>query len=224
MKEIQFHILNEHSFLIRLDKIIDPEVHRRLLMIDHYLKITFAEEILETVPSYQELAVYLHQNVNLEEFIQPLKKPLKDLPENIKEEKGEIIKVPVCYEGDFAPDLKIVAEKNGLSPQKVIKLHTQPIYTVYFLGFLPGFPYLGGLNPQLKTSRKSSPRPRINEGSVGIANDQTGIYTVPSPGGWQIIGRSPLEFFNPHKDQPTLIKAGNRIQFFPIDQNEFENY
>jgi len=128
----------------------------------------------------------------------------------------------VCYGGDLGPDLAAVARHTGLSPAEVIALHTTPTYRVHMIGFAPGFPYLGGLDARLNTPRRAEPRPLVPAGAVGIAGAQTGIYSLPTPGGWQLIGRTPLRLFAPAADPPTLLRAGQHLRFVPIGAAEFQ--
>ncbi|MBX6395501.1 MAG: 5-oxoprolinase subunit PxpB, partial [Alicyclobacillaceae bacterium] len=140
------------------------------------------------------------------------------------EEAGRLVEIPVCYGGEFGPDLAYVADYHGLTPERVIEIHSSTEYRVYMIGFAPGFPYLGGLSPELATPRKTSPRLTIPAGSVGIAGNQTGVYSVSTPGGWQIIGRTPLVLFRPDLHPPSLLKAGDRVRFYPISREEFTRW
>ena len=132
------------------------------------------------------------------------------------------IEIPVCYEAEFAPDLEHVAQHAGIAQKEVVDLHCGAQYRVHCVGFTPGFPFLGGLPPKLATPRRSSPRKEIPAGSVAIGGAQTGIYPVKSPGGWNIIGRTPLRLFDPQKDPPALLRAGDRVRFRAITREEFE--
>lgn len=125
------------------------------------------------------------------------------------------VEIPVHYGGADGPDLPELARHCGLSPEAVVELHSEATYTVYFLGFQPGFAYLGGLDPRLHTPRRSEPRTQVPAGSVGIGGAQTGIYPLTSPGGWQLIGRTPLALFDPHATPPTLLAAGDQVRFVP---------
>ena len=133
-----------------------------------------------------------------------------------------LLKIPVLYGNDYGPDLEEVAEHNQLSEKEVVQIHTQQPYLIYMLGFMPGFPYLGGLDKKLHTPRRSEPRLKIEAGSVGIANNQTGLYPMDSPGGWQIIGRTPLKVFDLNREPMTMYEAGDYIQFYEIDQEEYD--
>lgn len=136
---------------------------------------------------------------------------------------GHSFRIPVCYEGEYAPDLAWVAQQRGLSADAVIELHTAAVYRVYMIGFLPGFPYLGTVDQRLEVPRKTRPVP-VAAGGVGIAGLQTGIYTLNSPGGWSIIGRTPTTLFDPEGNPPVRLQTGDRVQFYPISAAEFRNF
>jgi KipI family sensor histidine kinase inhibitor len=134
-----------------------------------------------------------------------------------------VVAIPVCYDIEFGPDLRDVAQHAGVPVEDVVRLHSLPTYLVYFLGFSPGFSYMGGLPEVLRTPRLPTPRPRIAGGSVGIAGGQTGIYPVDSPGGWRLIGRTPLRMFDPLATPPTRLQPGDRLKFEAIDRAAFED-
>jgi inhibitor of KinA len=134
---------------------------------------------------------------------------------------GNIIRIPVCYETEFGPDQGLLTREKGLLPEDIVRLHTSKAYRVYMIGFLPGFPYLGKVDPGLEISRKERPVP-VAAGGVGIAGNQTGIYPVNSPGGWQIIGRTPLKLFDPHAEAPVRLKIGDWVQFFSVTREAFQ--
>lgn len=142
--------------------------------------------------------------------------------ENNIELKRTLWKLPVCYKDSFAPDLNYVCEEKGLSKEELITLHTGSIYTVYCMGFLPGFMYLGGLVDSLHLKRRSSPRPSVPPGSVGIGGSQTGIYPQESPGGWNLIGNCPVTLFNSSHKPPCFVSVGDHIQFYSISEQEYE--
>jgi KipI family sensor histidine kinase inhibitor len=149
--------------------------------------------------------------------IESIENAMEDAPEP----PFKVVKIPVCYGGEFGPDIETVAKNAALPVETVIDLHSQPEYLIYMIGFTPGFPFLGGLNEKLFTPRLKTPRMVVPKGSVGIANNQTGMYSIDSPGGWQIIGRTPLTLFAPDREKPFLYQAGDKIKFTPISPAQF---
>lgn len=208
----------DHGILIRYPKKIDQRIHKALTQYSHYLVDEFSEIIEGFTIAYQESAFYLHPEVSVDNTIEQFVQRFNDanLLEEIQE-KPTIFKIPVCYESPFALDIEEIAEIKNIKISKIIKLHTKPVYPIYFIGFSPGFPYLGGMSDKIAFPRKASPRSNVEPGSVGIAGTQTGIYPNESPGGWNIIGRSPLNFFDAEKENPSLLKAGDYIRFESID-------
>jgi inhibitor of KinA len=136
--------------------------------------------------------------------------------------KSRIVEIPTVYGDEWGPDLNDVAAYHNLSPEEVVSIHSGSTYLVYFMGFTPGFPFFGGMSEKIATPRLASPRVSIPAGSVGIANNQTGIYPVSSPGGWRLIGRTPLQFYNPEREQPFLLNPGDYVKFKPINRDQFE--
>lgn len=135
--------------------------------------------------------------------------------------KGVTVEIPVCYGGEFGPDLARVAAQARLSPEEVVRRHAAGDYLVHLVGFAPGFPYLGGMAPELATPRLAQPRARVEAGSVGIAGAQTGVYPLATPGGWNLIGRTPLRLFRPEANPPVLLQAGDRVRFRAITRADF---
>ncbi|MCL4515011.1 MAG: 5-oxoprolinase subunit PxpB [Firmicutes bacterium] len=177
--------------------------------------------VLETVPTYRSLVVYFDplamEGPRLVEKLKGLQKRILeiDLP------PARTVLVPVLYGSEYGPDLGDVASHNGLTPEEVIAIHASSTYLIYMLGFTPGFAYLGGLSPRIVCPRLDNPREQIPGGSVGIAGIQTGIYPIDSPGGWRIIGRTPLRLYDPDVDPPALFQAGDYLKFSPIDEEGF---
>jgi len=131
------------------------------------------------------------------------------------------VEIPVCYGGEFGPDIQFVAEHNSITTDDVVRIHSGAEYQIYMIGFTPGFPFLGGLPKKLHTPRLETPRSFVPKGSVGIANNQTGIYPLASPGGWQLIGKTPLKLFTPERSNPFIYKTGDRIKFKPISAEDY---
>lgn len=198
---------------------ISANVREYVFAMNQFIQKKHKEEIIETVTTYHSIAVYLRETISVEKFIESL--TLAKTPSFANPRKIRTVYIPVCYEAVFAPDLDSVANLNSLTKQEVISLHSEGIYIVEFIGFLPGFPYLSGLNKRLHVPRRSTPLQFIDKGSVGIGGAQTGIYTMDSPGGWLIIGRSPLDFFSIKNDPPSLLNASDIVHFCEISENEF---
>lgn len=216
--------LSERSILIEFNRDITKDLLYFLLNLKENISLNKSEHLLQVTNTYNSVLVIYKFTIN---NFHSEKNNYFELISNVSTmdiPKSSTRKIPVCYESDFGLDLKEVSEKTGLSISEIIKRHTHPIYTVYFIGFLPGFPYLGGMDSSLFCRRKSNPRSKINSGAVGIAGSQTGIYPSSSPGGWQIIGRTPLSLFNSHKtDTPCVLSPGDSLQFESITKEEFDN-
>ena len=178
--------------------------------------------IVELVPTYGSLLVVYDQlAVGYAGLIEQLKILAEGL-EGVEIPDREVVEIPVVYGGEYGPDLGIVAQLNSLSEDEVIKRHSEAEYPIYMLGFVAGFPYLGGMDKSIAAPRKQTPRLKIPAGSVGIAGQQTGIYSVESPGGWQIIGRTPLKLYDADGEKPILLRAGQSMRFKPITEAEYE--
>jgi inhibitor of KinA len=191
---------------------------RKLLFLFENQKI---EGIIDFIPSYNELMIcYNPEIVGSQKLLHILHSLEADIDTIILPESW-VIHVPVLYGGDAGPDLPEVASFSNLSENEVIQIHCSASYYVYMLGFTPGFCYLGGMDQRISTPRKHTPRLRIPEGAVGIADKQTGIYPIESPGGWQIIGKTPLRLFDPLRKPEFLIEAGDYIQFFQVSSDEY---
>ncbi len=134
------------------------------------------------------------------------------------------VRIPVCYDTEYGPDLSELADMHRMSIEQLVELHTQAVYKVYMIGFVPGFAYLGGLDARLNSPRRSFPRQSVPSGSVGIAGMQTGVYPLETPGGWQLIGRTPVKLFDPNRTRPSMLKAGDEVEFYPIGKQEFIDY
>ena len=221
---------SEDSLQIQFEQKICPEVNSR---ISAFVK-TFeyiAKDIagaLEVLPTYCSVSIYFDEAICQISLLKDLAQKALQKSEEEKTESTDsarTITIPVCYEDkEFAPDLEKVALHAKLSKEEVIKLHSSSDYLIYMMGFLPGFPYLGGMNPRLETPRLETPRTKIPAGSVAIGGAQTGLYPVESPGGWNIIGRTPLRLFDVKRKPFFLYEAGDKIRFLPITREEFENF
>lgn len=214
-------LFDQRSILIDFGGDIDENMLDRILNIKMEIIENTPEVKLEVVHSYNSLIVIYPFTIK---DVYSEKQRLKELLKTTKlTNSAEIQKftIPVCYDALVAPDLSLISKEKKLSKKEVIDLHTAANYRVYLIGFLPGFLYLGGLDKRLEMPRKNQPRLNIAAGSVGIGGLQTGIYPKESPGGWQIIGRCPLIFFNPDKDPPMQISPGDRVKFYSVSLEEY---
>ncbi|MEC0202818.1 5-oxoprolinase subunit PxpB [Paenibacillus lautus] len=226
-----FFPLGDSAVLIQFEDIVSEKVHRQVTAMTRRLENNPIPGWIECIPSYTSVAVYYDYDKigKPDGFDTVFAYVCSMLDERMEEEAGEkditkceVVDIPVCYGGDYGPDLDEVAQKNDLSPRDVIRIHSGQDYLIYAIGFAPGFPYVGGISEQIATPRKQTPRLHIPAGSVGIAGTQTGIYPIETPGGWQIIGRTPLALFRPEAEPPALLKSGQYIRFRPIQAEEYE--
>lgn len=211
---MQIHIrpAGDSAVLVQLGERVDPNINRQVHALAEIIAVNSIPGVLETVPGYATLLV--HYDPLVLSYAQ-----LVDWLERVKQEdaapnrKSRLIEIPVVYGGVFGPDLSFVAKTNGLSEEDVIRIHTSRDYTVYLMGFMPGFPYLGGMDPAIAAPRMQTPRKLVPAGSVGIAGEQTGVYPFDSPGGWQIIGRTNRKLFDVTQCPPCLLSPGDTIRF-----------
>jgi inhibitor of KinA len=220
----KFRLMGDRALLIELGDEISPQINQKLRALFIRLKDRGFKGIKDLVPSYRSLMVVydpLAQSVSLlKTQIDELCKTLDDfcLPD------PRTVEIPVVYGGEYGPDLQWVAGYHQIAPEDVVRLHIEPIYRVYMIGFMPGYPYLGEVVDALVTPRRKTPRTYVARGSVGIAQRQTGIYSVASPGGWQIIGRTPVHLFDPRSKPPSLLNMGDRIKFVAIAAEEMDRW
>ena len=230
----QYHIfpLGDSALTIDFGNIIDEGINKEVMNRFQQLNDEPLSGVLELVPAYSSLTIHfdmpgLHKKIQAQTSVFDwLKEQLEELLKKPVPSAGQqqrTITIPVCYETPFAPDLAKLALAKNLTEEEVIRIHTSKTYRVYMLGFIPGFSYLGEVDERIMMPRKQQPQP-VQAGSVGIAGRQTGIYPLTSPGGWQIIGRTPLKLFDADKQEPVLLKAGDIVQFISITKNEFANH
>ncbi len=207
--------LGDSAILVQLGDAIHPALNARVHALDALLQTIPA--IVETVPSYS--AVLVHYDPLATSYTQ-IKNSIEEkisLLNDSTHRPSRRLEIPVFYGGASGPDLEPAAATLGLSPSELIRLHSERQYTVYMMGFTPGFPYMGILDEKLILPRLSSPRPRVPAGSVAIAGSQTGIYPIDSPGGWHILGRTPLTLFDPTSENPFLFAPGDVVKFVPME-------
>jgi inhibitor of KinA len=209
----------------RIEEAINDEVIRRF----HQFSDDPLTGTMDVIPAYSSLTIcydvnYLQKNKQEEETVsewvkQQVVKRMQQDP-GIKTQVQQLVRIPVCYDPVFAPDLESFAREKNMDADEIIRIHTAGIYRIYMLGFIPGFAYMGEVDDRIVIPRKPQPV-NVVAGSVGIAGKQTGIYPLDSPGGWQIIGRTPFKLFDPNRETPVLLRAGDRVQFYSISEEEF---
>jgi len=214
---------SDGALLVRFGDAIDLDAHGMVLRLTSALRRQALPFIRNLHPAYSSLLISFDPRAASLAVVQELVVSLLPTLPSVDVPAPRRIEIPVCYAPAFAPDLDAVAAHHGMSTEDVVALHTEAEYLVYFLGFSPGFPYMGGLSPRLATPRLATPRPHVPPGSVGIGGIQTGIYPVASPGGWRLIGRTPLRLFLPEAAMPTLLQMGDVVRFKRIYFDEYES-
>ncbi len=221
--------IGDQAITLELGHTINEEINDRVMSLFYWLKDEQIPGIKDIIPAYASIS--LIYDAQIIRKISPKTSPyhfvrtillsgLKhfDTPQ-IKHKRN--ISIPVCYDETLGPDLASLADEKQLNIQEIIQIHTAAIYRVYMIGFLPGFAYMGKVDERLMVNRKASPRNQVAAGSVGIAGTQTGIYPFESPGGWQLIGQTPINLFNPSASSPTYFEPGDLVQFVSIELDEF---
>jgi len=219
--EVKILPAGDSCLVVDFGNIISIDINSRVQELRKKLEKAAFPQITELVPTYRSLAVYFEPSLT---EIEKFTSRIRDLvPYNALSETAcrKIITIPVCYGGQYGPDLGYVASYNDLSEEDVVSIHTGSSYYCYMLGFTPGFPYLGGMDEAIATPRLDHPRESIPGGSVGIAGKQTGIYPIDSPGGWQLIGKTPLKMFDPGRIPPAIMDAGLWVRFQAVSEEQY---
>jgi inhibitor of KinA len=221
-KEAKYLSAGDQALVIEYGNEINEEVNSRVRAMMMAIEQGNVEGIVEMVPTYRSLMVHYNPLViGYEELIDKLR-ILEGSINSLELRYPEVIEIPTLYGGEYGPDIEFVASHNNLTEEEVINIHSAKEYLIYMLGFTPGFPYLGGMDEKIAAPRLKTPRTKIAGGSVGIAASQTGIYPIDSPGGWQLIGKTPLRLYDANRKRPILLKAGNYIKFVPINQEKYQ--
>ena len=221
----RIYLLGDSSLEVSFGDSIDAPTHQRVISLWHSLKETPLPGQLDITPAYSTLAIHFDRIFFHENGLDLLINHISDRIEVLtvqQPSESNIIQVPVCYESDFAPDLPAISDQLQLPVDSIIELHSGCVYTVFLLGFLPGFPYLGPLPESLHLSRKQRPE-SVTAGTVAMAANQTGIYPSNSPGGWWRLGRTPLSLFDPADSRIVLFEPGDRVRFYSITKNQFSS-
>ena len=214
-------LVGDLGLLVEYGDAIDPVINRKVRAMAMVVKEDPPAGIVEVIPTYRSLLILYDPVATDPSRLERALASLEERLERIRIPPPRIVEIPVCYGGELGPDIGFVADTHSLSVEDVIRIHSEPQYQIYMIGFTPGFPFLGGLPVVLFTPRLETPRTLVPAGSVGIANNQTGMYPIDSPGGWRIIGRTPFRLFDPHRDDPFLYQAGDLIRFQPIQREEY---
>jgi len=212
----------DSALIVEFEDRIDASVNARALAVAEQLRAQPSAGVRDVVPTYRSVAV----------FFDPLRTKYDGLLELLEDEAERLeegspgqptsFRIPVCYGGELGPDLETVARQAKMSPEQAVAVHSGETYRVFMIGFLPGFAYMGLVDPRIAAPRHAMPRLRVAKGSVGIAGRQTGIYPADTPGGWQLVGRTPVQPFDLNRPSPCLFQAGDSVQFVPVDRDEYE--
>ena len=212
--------VGDQALVIEFGDHIEPECNARVHSLTRALDSSTPTGIVAVIPTYRSLLI--QYDASLVGY-NDLANQLRDIDANSHDHEiltNRIVHIPTMYGLEFGPDLEFVAQHSGLSAEEVIRVHATTDYLVYMVGFTPGFPYLGGMSDQIATPRLETPRNSIPAGSVGIAESQTGVYPIDTPGGWRLLGRTPLKLFDASRESPSLIAAGDYVRFVPLSNKD----
>jgi len=220
--EITFKAMGDKAIQVAFKQVISPIVNGEVTAFSKLVKDAKIEGIIETIPAFCTLLVNYDPRIITYDALLKKLEALAKLETSTEKRAALVHEIPVYYGGRFGLDLEFVATNAGLTKDEVIEIHSEKTYLIYMLGFLPGFAYLGGLDERIHTPRLDNPRLMILEGCIGIGGEQTGIYPLDSPGGWRIIGRTPVKTYDLARRKPILFEAGDYIKFVPISESEYK--
>jgi inhibitor of KinA len=214
----------DSALIVEFEERIDPAVNRRTIAAADGIENAAIPGVRDVVPTYRSVAVYFDPlRTDYDRLLDQVHKFSRRPPPSTGADAAPL-RIPVCYGGDFGPDLSAVARFGGFDEDEAIRIHSGTTYRVFMLGFVPGFAYMGIVDSRIAAPRHATPRVRVPVGSVGIAGVQTGIYPAETPGGWQLIGRTPMKPFDAARPEPFLMKAGDSVQFYAIDRGEYDGF
>ena len=219
--KIKLLTAGDSSILLQFGNTIDPAINRKIAATVQLMREQHINGVTDVIPAFCSLLINYDPRVISYEQIKGRMEALVKIDVTAGDTRKRVFEIPVCYGGEYGPDIRNIADHAGMSVEEVIQIHTSRDYLIYMLGFLPGFTYLGGLDERIHTPRLANPRIRIPAGSVGIGGSQTGIYPMDSPGGWQLMGMTPVKTYDPDREVPILVEAGDYIRFVAIDEDEF---
>ncbi len=218
--EISFHTLGDEAMLVNFEQKIDEAINQQVHSLARSIESAKFPFIKYMTPAYCSLTIAYNKT---QIAFDTLKQQIEDISSNFERASSSIVRklyIPVCYDRSFALDLDEIINQTGLSASEIIHKHTSITFNTYMIGFIPGFPYLGKLPEEMQCSRKPSPRLKVPKGAVGLASLQTGIYPNISPGGWQILGNTPINLTRTDKNTPFLFQAGDEVRFYPISKSK----
>ena len=220
-QQARFLLAGDKALCVELGDAISPEINQRVRNLFLAVEKQSIIGITDLVPTYRSVLVYYDPMRITYSELEAKIRALEDRLEDAVVEAPRVHQIPTVYGGDYGPDLVYVASHNRLSIEEVISIHSGTDYPIYMMGFTPGFTYLGGMSKGIATPRLQAPRVVVPAGSVGIADEQTGIYPTESPGGWQLIGRTPIRLFDPDRDPPVAVETGDYVRFVPVVESEY---
>lgn len=222
MSEVKIVPHGDASMLVEWGAVIDPKINQKITGLVSLFKDQKIEGVIDFIPAFSSLLINYDPRIIAYRRLKKITEDLLTIEISNNQLKKRIFEIPVCYGGEYGPDIEFIAKNAQLTKEELIQIHSGTDYLIYMLGFLPGFSYLGGLDDRIHTPRLNNPRKAIPAGSVGIGGSQTGIYPLESPGGWQLLGRTPIKTYDPEREEPILFEAGDYIRFVPVDQATYQ--
>lgn len=222
---LRFEVLpaGDSAIQVRLPERIDPAQNAWCVALGRAIERSLGRSVRDVVVGYRAVTAYFDPLFSDAIWLEGRIREIASAIDDVEEREGAVIHVPVCYGGEFGPDLADVARFANCTEEEVVARHTAVVYRVYLVGFVPGFPYMAEVDPRIAASRRATPRPQVTPGSVAIAGGQTGIYPLPTPGGWNVIGRTPIVPYDPARQDPFFFAPGDRVRFVPITPDEFHD-